>query len=356
MPDYTNTRYTESTVLLINFVIISAYTKAASPLRNGGSEPRVVPAPATAPASPSPPRSPLDEELAAERAACTCGEEAEEACPAAARRRPAPAHVLALHNALLPGVNGTRAPLHPHQYAVRKLAHPDTPGLFASVVPLYKYSDYADDYCVKNLSRVTLCQHIPVDEFAPPPPDIPPPPSPPPPRPYPVDEEVEAPEVKLEPECVKTEVMEYELPEVQPEMVSLPNLEPGERLKAPLLSVEDVRQFGAEPVVEMEVEEEFVSEPQEHRTVERTKEELDGKGLYALCRRAIDAIPYSYSQAESAPVSSLAEAERSGERALADVDSCPDELGRPQRAPRFAEWHECARLGDLIALPYVVID
>ncbi|XP_013174656.1 PREDICTED: WAS/WASL-interacting protein family member 3-like [Papilio xuthus] len=330
-----------------------SYTKAASPLRNGSSEPAPLPALA-APPSPVAPRSPLDEELAAEREACTCEEEAQEACPAAPRRRTAPLHVLALHNALLPGVNGTRAPLHPHQFAVRKLADPERPELFTSVVPLYKYSDYADDYCVKNLSRVTLCKHIPVDEFAPPPPDIPPPPSPPPPRPYPVDEEVEAPEIKPEPECVKTEVMEYECPKVEPEMVSVPSLEPSERLKAPLLTVEDERQFGAEPVVKMEVEEEFVSEPQEHRTVERTKEELDGKGLYALCQRAMDAIPYSYAQAGSAPVLPLAAAEQGA--MLEEVDSCPDEMGRPQRAPRFAEWHECARLGDLIALPYVVID
>ncbi|XP_045539643.1 translation initiation factor IF-2-like [Papilio machaon] len=331
-----------------------SFTKAASPLRNGSSEPgRGAPPPAR-PASPLPPRSPLDEELAAERETCTCEEEAQETCPAASRRRTAPLHVLALHNALLPGVNGTRAPLHPHQFAVRKLADHERPGLFTSVVPLYKYSDYADDYCVKNLSRVTLCKHIPVHEFAPPPPDIPAPPSPPSPRPYPVDEETEAPEIENEPECVKTEVMEYECPEVQPEMVSVPSLEPSERLKAPLLSVEDERQFGAEPVVKMEVEEQFVSEPQEHRTVERTKEELDGKGLYALCQRAMDAIPYSYAQAASAPVLSLSAVEQGA--TLEEVDSCPDELGRPQRAPRFAEWHECARLGDLIALPYVVID
>uniref|UniRef100_A0A2A4JA35 Mediator of RNA polymerase II transcription subunit 26 n=1 Tax=Heliothis virescens TaxID=7102 RepID=A0A2A4JA35_HELVI len=42
--------------------------------------------------------------------------------------------------------------------------------------------------------------------------------------------------------------------------------------------------------------------------------------------------------------------------ALEAADSGRDELGRPARPERFAEWHECARLGELVALPYVVID
>ncbi|XP_068624674.1 uncharacterized protein [Battus philenor] len=335
-----------------------SYTKAESPLRNGSSElvlatPKLEPEPKVeAEEELQAPRSPLDEELASERAACTCEEEPLSTCPAAALRRAAPQHVHALHNALLPGVNGTRAPLHPHQFAVRKLAHPDRPDLFASVVPLYKYSDYADDYCVKNMSRVPLCTHIPLDQFAPSPPDIPPPPSPPPPRPYPVDE-LEEPEVKTESECVdvKTEVIEYECPKVEAEMVSVPNLEPSERLKAPLLTVEDEKQFGGEPVVKMEVQHEFASEPQEHRTVERTKGELDGKALYALCQSAITSVPYTYTQAGGAVIASLSTCEVD-----AGAECERDEFGRPPRPARFAEWHECAQLGDLVALPYVVID
>ncbi|CAK1595381.1 unnamed protein product [Parnassius mnemosyne] len=332
---------------------IPAYPKVESPLRNGSSEPKLC----SAPASPVP-SSPLDDEFACEREQCTCGEEIQDTCPAAVLRRVAPEHVHALHNALVPGVNGTRAPLHPHQFAVRKLTDPDKPGLFTSVVPLYKYSDYADDYCVKNISRVPICTHLPWTEFAPPPPDPPPPPSPPPPRPYPVEDEApEETEVKVEPDSPKTEEIVYECPKVEAEMVGVPNLEPSERLKAPLLSVEEKKQFGeSEPVVKMEVQEEFVSEPQEHRTVERTKEELDGKGLYALCESARNAIPYKYEQASIAPVVSLSTDRLEETFADAAAETTRDELDRPPRHVRFAEWHECAKLGDLIALPYVVID
>lgn len=80
-----------------------------------------------------------------------------------------------------------RAPLFPHRFAVRPAADPEREGLFASVVPLYKYSDYADDYCAKNMSRVPLCRHLPPAHFAPAPPSPPRAPSPPPPRPYPID-------------------------------------------------------------------------------------------------------------------------------------------------------------------------
>lgn len=364
-----------------------------SPLRNGNSESKPItvddddderkPAPLKC-ASPAPAPAvlpPLEEERP--RVDCVCGEaegEEEPACPAAARPALRPLHVRALHHALLPGVNGTRAPREPHRFAVRAPARPDDASLFASVVPLYNYSDYADDYCVKNLARVPLCAHLPWTEFAPAPPDAPPPPSPPPLRPYP-DPEPETdetlpcapahasparPDTPDAPHAPRVEVKaEYERPKIEPEMMSLPNLEPSERLKAPILSAEDVTQFG-EPRRDVEAAKEFVAASPEHRTVEKTKaEHVDGRALYALCEEALRRAPYRYEQSACAPVLTLPappapaeEAEAALERALADAAAATerDALGRPVRPALFAEWHECARLGDLVALPYVVID
>ncbi|XP_037295343.1 WAS/WASL-interacting protein family member 1 isoform X2 [Manduca sexta] len=338
--------------------------KVDSPLRNGGSSPPPLPAAAASPARARSPMQPLEDER--EYVECTCGTEEDALdpeCPAAARGPVLPLHVRALHNTLVPGVNGTRAPLHPHQFAVRKPEHADWPGLFASVVPLYKYSDYADDYCAKNMAAVPLCTHLPWTEFAPPPPDLPPPPEPPPLRPYPIDDEVE---VKAEPkeegddESEDAESKpEAECPKMEPEMIGVPSLEPSERLKAPILSAEDETQFGkSEPGVELDVQDAFKTEPQEHRTVERTKEEpLDGRALHAECVRCAAAVRYDYAQLQPAPVLALPAAEAALAAALAAVDAAErDALCRPARPPRFAEWHECARLGDLVALPYVVID
>lgn len=343
-----------------------------SPLRNGGTEPKHEPEPKPEPII----LPPLEDER--EWAECTCGEEMSEACPAAVRTALRPLHIRALHNALLPGINGTRAPAEPHKFAVRPATLPDQPDLFNSVVPLFKYSDYADDYCVKNMARVPLCTHIPWTSFAPQPPSPPPPKSPPPLRPYPSplreDTEVKLECTETEPEAkVKEEPEEKPVVTIEAEMVGVPNLEPSERLKAPLLSVEDEKQFNAEPRVSVKVEKQFVSVSPEHRTVERTKEDLDGQKLYELCGTALRAVPYTYDQAASAPVVTLpampevegsCETEREVEacevleKALQEAEegTSRDELGRPVRPARFAEWHECARLGDLIALPYVVID
>ncbi|XP_049881780.1 uncharacterized protein LOC126377846 isoform X2 [Pectinophora gossypiella] len=347
-----------------------------SPLRNGGGSRPPSPMPPSPP--PAAPLPPLEDERPV--VDCTCGKDEEDAaCPAAARLGVLPYHVLALHHAYLPGVNGTRAPTHPHQFAVRKLTDPERPDLFTSVVPLYKYSDYADDYVVKNMSRVPLCTHLPWTEFAPPPPDPPPPPSPPPLRPYPVDtddvkQEIEDEEsqdsrsgddVKSDiPELKKEVKVEYKC-SIEPEIVSLPNLEPSERLKAPLLSTEDATQFGEGAPVPMDVADEFKCEQRDHRTVERTKVELDGRTLYALCETALTSVPYTYAQTSQAPVVTLpreVEGAADGPQVLqaalgaAAADSPVDQLGRPPRPHQFTEWHECAKLGDLIALPYVVID
>lgn len=324
-----------------------------SPLRNGSRD-----APSPPPATPPPPLPPLEDER--EYADCTCGEEADDDCPAASRLRVLPYQVRALHHAYLPGINGTRAPTHPHQFAVRKLTDPEKPDLFTSIVPLYKYSDYADDYCVKNMSRVPLCTHLPWTEFAPAPPEPPPPPSPPPMRPYPIEEPVkeEIEEEIAEDEKVDSKV-DYNCP-IEAEMVGVPNLEPSERLKAPLLSTEEVKQFGATEKTEVDVTDDFKSEQRDHRTVERTKVELDGRTLFSLCESAIESVPFTYSQTSCAPVVTLPEDD--GDEVLestlrsAEAESSVDELGRPPRPTLFTEWHECAKLGDLIALPYVVID
>ncbi|CAH0731490.1 unnamed protein product, partial [Brenthis ino] len=373
-----------------------------SPLRNGSSEPKQMkPEPEPEPKPEPVVLPPLEEER--EWVECTCGEvqgeedQGSEDCPAAVRGALLPLHVRALHNAFLPGINGTRAPVEPHRFAVRPPTRPDQPDLFSSVVPLYKYSDYADDYCVKNLSQIPICSHIPWTEFAPSPPPPPPPPSPPPLRPYPLPDPTEvadpplddlSADIKSDPDAksidsaddtmeeapeakVKVKV-EYERPKVEAEMVSLPNLEPSERLKAPILSAEDVTQFG-EPRACADVEKEFVAASPEHRTVERTKAEVDvdgGRALCELCAAALRRVPYSYADSASAPVVTLPRVcERDGacERddaaaALRDAlvaaaaDTARDELGRPARPSHFAEWHECARLGDLVALPYVVLD
>ncbi|XP_039760921.1 pollen-specific leucine-rich repeat extensin-like protein 1 isoform X2 [Pararge aegeria] len=344
-----------------------------SPLRNGGTEPKQEPEPKPEPII----LPPLEEER--EWADCTCEEEESDNCPAAVRTALRPLHVRALHNALLPGLNGTRAPVEPHKFAVRSLTLPDQPDLFSSVVPLYNYSDYADDYCVKNMARVPLCTHIPWSDFAPRPPSPPPPKSPPPLRPYPspIHEGID---VKLEstedvPEAKVKEKMEYAktMPVVEAEMVGIPTLEPSERLKAPLLSIEDEKQFDSEQRVVVKVEKKFVSVSPEHRTVERTKEDLDGRMLYSLCETAIRTVPFNYEQTAAAPIVTLPpipEVEGSCDPST-EVQACEtldkaleeaaestgrDSFGRPVPPTLFAEWHECARLGELIALPYVVID
>lgn len=150
---------------------------------------------------------------------------------------------------------------------------------------------------------------------------------------------------------------------IKAETPSVPSLEPSERLKAPLLSNEDVKHFGTSAVpVKMDVVEAFMSEEEDHRTVERTKEDLDGRKLYALCETALETIPYAYGQTDYAPVVTLPVDVSQGEEVLAQAlndmasDRTIDELGRPPRPTNFTEWHECAKLGDLIALPYVVID
>ncbi|KAJ8705207.1 hypothetical protein PYW07_011034 [Mythimna separata] len=332
--------------------------KVDSPLRNGSTTPR----PPSPPASPVAPMSPLEEPR--EYHPCTCGDAPDDACPAAATLAVRPRHVHALHHAHVPGVNGTRAPALPHRFAVRAPEHPERPGLFSSVVPLYKYSDYADDYCAKNMSQVTLCAHLPWSSFAPPPPDLPPPPEPPPLRPYPepepepnetgedAEEEDVKPEVKREP-AVKEEI------EVEAEMVGVPTLSASERLKAPILMPEDEKSFGVTvPTDSAAVEQHATAAPQ-HRSVPRTKEPLPGgAALVAAVRAASDAVPYRYEEFLCAPVlpRSALRSDSELDAALVSADTARDALGRPVPARKFAEWHECASLGELIALPYVVID
>lgn len=295
---------------------------------------------------------------------------------------PAPLHVRALHHAYLPGINGTRAPPHPHQFAVRKAENEDHPGLFSSVVPLYKYSDYADDYCVKNMSKVPLCTHLKWTDFAPDPPSPPPFKPHPTPRPYPF-EDLENVKIKLElkeevkvsesPEQMDVEDVEitltsYVCPKIEAEMVSVPVLEPSERLKAPILTNEEkslvIKCETQETTVKVisDVEKsDFISNETDHRTVERTKvSDLDGRTLYETCGMARDSIRYNYSQTSSTPVVTLplevSEAAVVLDSALESVTTESDAFGKPARSSNFTEWHECAMLGDLIALPYVVID
>ncbi|XP_072946108.1 uncharacterized protein [Epargyreus clarus] len=341
--------------------------KVESPMRNGSSEP------------PAPSIFPLEDER--EYPECTCEhDEAQAECPAAHRLAVEPLHVQLLHHALLPGVNGTRAPPHPHPYAVRRAAHPDRDGLFAAVVPLYKYSDYSDDACVKNLARVPLGLDLPWTEFAPPPPSPPPPPPTPPPRPYPLedppppppepaddDDPGSPPDARPEPPASPAPdpgaaAARDDGPRIEAEAVRIAPLEPSERLKAPLLDAEEEAQFEARasPAADAPPAREFALEPSSHRTVERTKADIDGRALLAACDAALRAAPCSYAQAAAAPVLALAEAAR-GEAALRAAlapaaAEARDALGRPPRPALFAEWHECARLGELLALPYVVID
>ncbi|KAL0859639.1 hypothetical protein ABMA27_010763 [Loxostege sticticalis] len=336
--------------------------KVESPLRNGAPTP-----------PPTSPHVPLEDER--EYFECTCGDEPEPHCPAAPQTAVRPHHVTALHNALLPGVNGTRAPLYPHKFAVRPARHPDEPALFASVVPLYNYSDYADDYTAKNMYKVPICTHIPLSTFAPAPPSPAPPPSPPPPRPYPLEPEpVPSPERMDEDDEKCLEVKEERPPiklepiKIEPEVVGAPPLPGGERLKPPLLSPGDEPEPSpAGPAPPPPPPKLFASESPEHRTVEKTKEplrpDLTGQQLFDECRRVIDSIPYDYSQLRAAPELTLPVGLHDEEHAAALVegvleadDTSRDELGRPPRPARFAEWHECARLGSLVALPYVVID
>lgn len=83
---------------------------------------------------------------------------------------------------------------------------------------------------------------------------------------------------------------------------------------------------------------------------------MDGRALYELCAKARASIAFGYDQTESAPLASLHDDADALTAALATTDTVRDDLGRPLPATDFAEWHECAMLGDLIALPYVVID
>lgn len=61
--------------------------------------------------------------------------------------------------------------------------------------------------------------------------------------------------------------------EVEPAGVGAPPLEPSERLKAPILSADDERSFPSERAgaADEPVHKHFATEPQDHRTVERTK-------------------------------------------------------------------------------------
>lgn len=278
----------------------------------------------------------------------------------------------ALHHAYVPGVNGTRAPAVPHKFAVRPVEDPERPGLFTSVVPLYKYSDYADDYCVKNLSRVQLCTHLPWTSFAPPPPDLPPPPEPPPLRPYPEpepepverDEAADDPDVKSE---IKREPVKEEI-EVEAEMVGVPTLEPSERLKAPILMPEDETSFGVAARCGPACADQHAAGAPQHRSVPRTRGSPDrtapdepatgGAALVQAARAAWAAAPCGYDVLAAAPVLARAALEDDAalSTALSDVPDERDALGRPAPAHKFSEWHECAALGSLVALPYVVID
>lgn len=231
------------------------------------------------------------------------------------------------------------------------------------------------------MSRVPLCTHLPWTQFAPPPPSPPPLPPPPSPRPYPFDttplqvkeepkeeetaEDVDSADVPME--DLEESITTYMCPKIEAEMVSVPKLEPSERLKAPILSAEDevlVLKEPSECKVTVDVESDFVSEPQEHRTVERTKArcDIDGRTLYALCETTRTAVPFDYAQTSATPVVTLpldeTEAVTALDESLAAVEESTerDEFGRPLRPTNFTEWHECAQLGDLIALPYVVID
>ncbi|XP_050671846.1 uncharacterized protein LOC126970142 isoform X2 [Leptidea sinapis] len=343
--------------------------KVDSPLRNGDIE--------TAPAAVWP-LVPLEEER--EWPPCTCDPDGEpdDSCPANLRTTVHPEHVFALHHTFIHNVNGTKAPLLPHKFAVRPATHPDDSNLFSSVVPLYKYSDYADDYCVKNMSEVPLCPHLPVNEFAPSPPSPPPKPPPPSPRPYPIDEpkppedntneDSETKDIDLKINVdnkmdvdmnvdidikahidIKTDVNISDI-DIKP---CLTTSDVEERLKPLPVSEESVQLTAEEPVKE-ETEQKFSVTCPEHRTVERTKS-MDGQKLYDSCVSCIKSIPFSYGQALTAPVlpSDLSNVDCS---LISTSETERDSLGRPLREDQFAEWHECAMLGDLIALPYVVID
>ncbi|CAK1546636.1 unnamed protein product [Leptosia nina] len=345
--------------------------KVDSPLRNGGSE--------------EPPErkwllEPLEDEK--EWAPCICDPEVgpDPSCPADSQTTILPDHVHALHHTFLPGVNGTRAPLYPHKFAVRPSVNPEDPTLFANVVPLYNYSDYADDFCVKNMSRVPICTHIPTSHFAPSPPSPPPKPPPPSPRPYPIDD---VPEPKgFEDSPSPSLIEDVDMKEVK--------VETNERLKPSPTPHVDEKQMEDIKVMKEEPQLQFSMTSPEHRTVERTKEQdsdhkdpdminqkdldlkdsknlvqklrpkvdLDGRTLYEKCVSCIRSVPYSYEHASSAPVLTfpVENVSDSVSEALESAETERDDLGRPVRASHFAEWHECAKLGDLIALPYVVID
>lgn len=316
------------------------------------------------------------------------------------------------------------------------MTDPERPGLYTSVVPLYKYSDYADDYCAKNMSRVPLCTHLPWTEWAPSPPSPPRPKTPPTPRPYPIyevkkemngEEEETNEDNEEEIDKMDTEQVDEEnktrLQDIGEEINSTieilikgektkiddkennlsigdnnnvndlrtnvndstlinnikmennfqdadcamdmeftdENLDDNVRLKAPssVDNQSDSSKCDNDIVSDkVSVESEFKSEILEHRTVERTKDDIDGRTLYELCSNVRNAVPFEYSQVFSAPIVNLHSDEGVLNEAFAVSEESTerDELGRPVRPGNFAEWHECAKLGDLIALPYVVID
>ncbi|CAH4032775.1 unnamed protein product [Pieris brassicae] len=341
-----------------------------SPLRNGESE---------APREPQWLLEPLEDER--EWAPCICDPDVgpDPACPADSPTIVQPEHVHALHHAFLPGVNGTRAPLHPHKFAVRPSIDPNDPSLFATVVPLYNYSDYANDFCVKNMSRLPLCRHIPATEFAPSPPSPPPRPPPPSPRPYPI-EDIKAEDESSSPSLMKTE-SEMEI-DIKPEINERLKPSPTQNVdKQPTIEVKEIKE---------EPQQQFSVTSPGHRTVERTKENneglsdpiedkmdldvkeekvvqkvlesptfnLDGRTLYENCVSCVNSVPFRYENASCAPVLTFPREDVSDSvnNALESIETERDEIGRPVKATHFAEWHECAKLGDLIALPYVVID
>ncbi|KAJ0171042.1 hypothetical protein K1T71_013241 [Dendrolimus kikuchii] len=63
-----------------------------------------------------------------------------------------------------------------------------------------------------------------------------------------------------------------------------------------------------------------------------------------------------HGRAGSGAESTAGAAAPSGAGAGAGAAPGRDEFGRPVRPSNFTEWHECAKLGSLIALPYVVLD
>ncbi|XP_038219341.1 mediator of RNA polymerase II transcription subunit 26-like [Zerene cesonia] len=305
--------------------------KVDSPLRNGSSEPAAAPEPAPAPVWPL---VPLEDEK--EWAPCICDPELEpdESCPANSRTTVHPAHVVALHNAYVPGVNGTRAPLHPHKFAVRPAVSQDDPSLFANVVPLYKYSDYKEDTSDSKDAGGDVKE---------------------------INDLIHTTELKEEPSDLKTEIDIKAISDCKVEPmdvdITFKSEDVNERLKPAPSPEESERRIEETKEAKEEPEQKFSVTSPEHRTVERTKD-IDGRTLYEKCVSCINSVPYSYGQAANAPVLTFPTEDvlENVSQALDSVETERDELGRPVKPTHFAEWHECAMLGDLIALPYVVID